>query len=551
MIRFSKYGKWIFIVAIPLFMLTSAASNYFELSKQLDIFGALFKEINNVYVDEVEPSKLMRSCIDGMLKKLDPYTVFYSESQIENSRIDNNEKLTGIGIYFKVVNNKAIITEVIKDLPADNTGIVPGDQISLIDGKSTDGKSYDDISKVLKGEAGSSINLTITKASGGKQDVSIKRQEFTETNVPYYGMMNKNVGLITLKIFNPNAANDVKDAFEDLKKNNPNMKGIILDLRGNPGGLLTEAVNIVNLFVNKNNLVVSTKGKVAEWNNTFKTLSDPIDTKMPVVVLTDSKSASASEIVSGALQDYDRGVVAGQKTFGKGLVQITKNLSYGTGFKVTVAKYYIPSGRCIQAINYSERNADGSVKKIPDSLKQEFKTQNGRKVYDGGGVDPDMLMEAEVDDPLINELLKQQLIFDFATKYVLTKPKPSEASSFTISKEDYQAFIDFVKERSFKYETETEKKLALLKEQSSKEEYYKAISSEYESLMTAIDNKKEQELVQNQEKISQLLESEICNRYFYVRGKLEKSLQSDSWVKRAIEVLETPKRYNDFLVAKK
>jgi carboxyl-terminal processing protease len=551
MIRFSKYGKWIFIVAIPLFMLTSAASNYFELSKQLDIFGALFKEINNVYVDEVEPSKLMRSCIDGMLKKLDPYTVFYSESQIENSRIDNNEKLTGIGIYFKVVNNKAIITEVIKDLPADKTGIVPGDQISLIDGKSTDGKSYDDISKVLKGEAGSSINLTITKASGGKQDVSIKRQEFTETNVPYYGMMNKNVGLITLKIFNPNAANDVKDAFEDLKKNNPNMKGIILDLRGNPGGLLTEAVNIVNLFVNKNNLVVSTKGKVAEWNNTFKTLSDPIDTKMPVVVLTDSKSASASEIVSGALQDYDRGVVAGQKTFGKGLVQITKNLSYGTGFKVTVAKYYIPSGRCIQAINYSERNADGSVKKIPDSLKQEFKTQNGRKVYDGGGVDPDMLMEAEVDDPLINELLKQQLIFDFATKYVLTKPKPSEASSFTISKEDYQAFIDFVKERSFKYETETEKKLALLKEQSSKEEYYKAISSEYESLMTAIDNKKEQELVQNQEKISQLLESEICNRYFYVRGKLEKSLQSDSWVKRAIEVLETPKRYNDFLVAKK
>lgn len=551
MIRFSKYGKWIFIVAIPLFMLTSAATNYFELSKQLDIFGALFKEINNVYVDEVEPSKLMRSCIDGMLKKLDPYTVFYSESQIENSRIDNNEKLTGIGIYFKVVNNKAIITEVIKDLPADKTGIVPGDQISLIDGKSTDGKSYEDISKVLKGEAGSSINLTITKASGGKQDISIKRQEFTETNVPYYGMMNKNVGLITLKIFNPNAAKDVKDAFEDLKKNNPNMKGIILDLRGNPGGLLTEAVNIVNLFVNKNNLVVSTKGKVAEWNNTFKTLSDPIDTKMPVVVLTDSKSASASEIVSGALQDYDRGVVAGQKTFGKGLVQITKNLSYGTGFKVTVAKYYIPSGRCIQAINYAERNADGSVKKIPDSLKQEFKTQNGRKVYDGGGVDPDMLLEAEVDDPLINELLKQQLIFDFATKYVLTKPKPSEASSFTISKEDYQAFIDFVKERSFKYETETEKKLALLKEESSKEEYYKAISSEYESLMAAIDNKKEQELFQNQEKISQLLESEICNRYFYVRGKLEKSLQSDSWVKRAIGVLENPKRYNDFLVAKK
>lgn len=548
---FSKYGKWMLIVTIPLFLLTSAANSYFELSKQLDIFGALFKEINNVYVDEVEPSKLMRSCIDGMLKKLDPYTVFYSESQIENSRIDNNEKLTGIGIYFRVVNKKAIVTEIIKDLPADKASIVPGDQILLIDGKSTEGKSYDDISKVLKGEAGSSLNLSILKASGEKQEVSVKRQEFTETNVPFYGMMNKNVGLITLKIFNPNAAKDVKEAFEDLKKNNPSMKGIILDLRGNPGGLLTEAVNIVNLFVNKNNLVVSTKGKVAEWNNTFKTMSDPIDTKMPVIVLTDSKSASASEIVSGALQDYDRGVVAGQKTFGKGLVQITKNLSYGTGFKVTVAKYYIPSGRCIQAINYAERNADGSVKKIPDSLKQEFKTQNGRKVYDGGGVDPDMLMEAQVDVPLINELLKQQLIFDFATKYVQTKPKPTEASSFAISKEDYQAFIDFVKEKNFKYETETEKKLAYLKEQSTKEEYYKAISNEYETLLNAINIKKEQELTQNREKISQLIESEICNRYFYVKGKLEKSLQSDSWVKKAIEVLENPKKYNDFLVAKK
>jgi carboxyl-terminal processing protease len=532
-------------------VLTSAGNSFFELSKQLDIFGALFKEINNVYVDETEPSKLMRACLDGMLKQLDPYTNYYSESQIENSRIQNSEKLTGIGIYFDLFDKTPVITDLIKDLPADKAGIVSGDKMIAIDGKSTAGKSFDDVSKALKGEAGTTIALTLQRVNGKTEEVAVKRQEFHETNVPFFGMLNKETGLINLKIFNPDAGKDVKDAFQSLKKENPGMKSLIIDLRGNPGGLLNEAVNIVNLFVEKNKLVVTTKGKVAEWNSTFKTLNDPIDTKIPIVVITDNKSASASEIVSGCIQDYDRGVILGQKTYGKGLVQVTKNLSYGTMLKVTTAKYYIPSGRCIQAINYAERNADGSVKKIPDSLKHEFRTAGNRKVFDGGGIDPDVLIEKPEHSPVVDALAKQHLLFDFASLYRSKHESIDNPDIFKLSDKDFEEFVAFVQSKNFTYTSATDKLFAKLKETTSEEKYYDAIKPAYEESLASLSKAKQKDVIANKAEICTLLENEICNRYFYIHGKIEKSLQSDPWVKKALQLLANPKEYNELLTSKK
>lgn len=532
-------------------VLTSAGNSFFELSKQLDIFGALFKEVNNVYVDETEPSKLMRSCLDGMLKQLDPYTNYYSESQIENSKIQNSEKLTGIGIYFDLFDKTPVITDLIKDLPADKAGIVSGDKIMAIDGKSTSGKSFDDVSKALKGEAGTTIALTLQRVNGKTEEVTVKRQEFHETNVPFYGMLNKETGLINLKIFNPDAGKDVKEAFQSLKKDNPGMKSLIIDLRGNPGGLLNEAVNIVNLFIDKNKLVVTTKGKVAEWNSTFKTLNDPADTKIPIVVITDSKSASASEIVSGCIQDYDRGVILGQKTYGKGLVQVTKNLSYGTMLKVTTAKYYIPSGRCIQAINYAERNPDGSVKRIPDSLKHEFRTAGNRKVFDGGGIDPDLLVEKPEHSPVVDALVKQHLLFEFASLYRSKHESIDSPDKFKLSDKDYDDFVAFVQSKNFSYKSETDKLFAKLKETTSEEKYYDAIKVAYEESLTNLSKAKEKDVLANKAEIATLLENEICNRYFYIHGKIEKSLQSDPWVKKALQLLANPKEYNELLTSKK
>lgn len=532
-------------------VLTSAGNSFFELSKQLDIFGALFKEINNVYVDETEPSKLMRACLDGMLKQLDPYTNYYSESQIENSRIQNSEKLTGIGIYFDLFDKTPVITDLIKDLPADKAGIVSGDKMIAIDGKSTAGKSFDDVSKALKGEAGTTIALTLQRVNGKTEEVAVKRQEFHETNVPFFGMLNKETGLINLKIFNPDAGKDVKDAFQSLKKENPGMKSLIIDLRGNPGGLLNEAVNIVNLFVEKNKLVVTTKGKVAEWNSTFKTLNDPIDTKTPIVVITDNKSASASEIVSGCIQDYDRGVILGQKTYGKGLVQVTKNLSYGTMLKVTTAKYYIPSGRCIQAINYAERNADGSVKKIPDSLKHEFRTAGNRKVFDGGGIDPDVLIEKPEHSPVVDALAKQHLLFDFASLYRSKHESIDNPDIFKLSDKDFEEFVAFVQSKNFTYTSATDKLFAKLKETTSEEKYYDAIKPAYEESLASLSKAKQKDVIANKAEICTLLENEICNRYFYIHGKIEKSLQSDPWVKKALQLLANPKEYNELLTSKK
>jgi carboxyl-terminal processing protease len=546
--------KWIYGALIILMSLSfvSAADHYFEITRNLDVFTALFRDVNISYVDETDPSKLMRTCIDGMLKTLDPFTNYISESQIETYRIQNSEKLVEIGIHFLIMDSVPVITDLIQGLPADKAGLQIGDKMLALDGESTKGKTYDEVTQALRGQSGSPISILVHTIQGDTKNLSITRQEYQQTNVPYYGMLSPQIGCINLKIFNPNAGKDVKDAYEKLKANNPGLKGIILDLRGNPGGLLTEAVNVVNVFVEKNKLVVTTRGRVSEWNSTFKTLNDAADTKIPVVVITDNHSASASEIVSGCFQDYDRGVIIGQKTYGKGLVQITKNLSYNTMLKVTTAKYYIPSGRCIQAINYAERNDDGSVKRIPDSLKHAFKTADGRKVWDGGGVDPDLPIAKADPNPLVDALLSKNVIFNFATEYKLKHASIPPAADFKITDKDYEDFVAFAKTQKYSYKTESDKLLEKLKEAATEEKYYDAVKSQYEDIRKKMEADKESGLQKDKKQIATLIADEICCRYYYLNGKIEKSLQNDPLAIKAIELLNNPQgEYKDLLTARK
>lgn len=534
----------------------SFADNYFEISKNLDVFSALYKEVNTYYVDDVEPSKLMRTCIDGMLKTLDPFTNYFSGSQIENAKMHQGGKFGGIGVEIEVMNNYPVIISVEQNQPADKSGIHAGDVIKSIDGESTLNRKKDEVEKFLVGQPKSPVSVEVERKVSLTESKSfyftVTREEIQETSVPFYGMITPEVGCIKLKIFNEGAGKDVKAAFDSLKKANPNMKGVILDLRSNPGGLLNEAVNIVNVFEEKDKLVVTTKGKVDEWNNTFKTLNDPSDTKIPVVVITNSMSASASEIVSGTMQDYDRGVVIGQRTYGKGLVQVTKPLSYNTMLKVTTAKYYIPTGRCIQALLYAEKNADGSVKRIPDSLKVAFKTINSaRTVYDGGGVDPDVKLAKPEHSKIAETLYTKNYIFDFASAYRLAHDTIADAAKFKLTEKDFNDFVAYVKTKDCTYKTESEEKLDALKEAASEEKYFDAVKTQYEAIKQKLNHDKEQDLIKNKDEIITVLENEIAGRYYYAYGKVKKSYQNDAEVAKAIELITNPQQYSEILSAKK
>ncbi len=546
----------IFVVVIISIGLMSFADAYFEISKNLDVFSALYKEVNTYYVDDVEPSKLMRTCIDGMLKTLDPFTNYFSGSQIENARIHQGGKFGGIGIEIEVMNDYPVITEVTQGQPANLKGIQAGDVIKTIDGESTKNKKKDEVEKFLVGQPKSAVSLQVERKTSLLETknlaFTVEREEIQETSVPFYGMITPEIGCIKLKIFNEGAGKDVKEAFDSLKKANPKMKGLVLDLRSNPGGLLNEAVNIVNVFVEKNELVVTTKGKVDEWNNAFKTLNDPSDTKIPLVIITNSMSASASEIVSGTMQDLDRGVIIGQRTYGKGLVQVTKPLSYKTMLKVTTAKYYIPTGRCIQALLYAEKNADGSVKRIPDSLKVAFKTlHSGRTVYDGGGVDPDVKLPKPEHSKVAEALYIKNYIFDFASAYRLMHPTIPDAAAFKLTDKDFDDFVAYVKTKDYSYKTETEEKLEALKDAAGEEKYFTAVKEQYEAIKKKVEQDKQQDLVTNKSEIMTVLENEIAGRYYYAYGKVKKGYQNDAEVAKAIELINNADQYSELLSAKK
>lgn len=540
------------LVVIASFLAISSNSNtsYFEISKNLDIYATLYKELNTYYVDELEPSKLIQTSIHSMLSSLDPYTNFISEADMEGYKLQTTGKYGGVGALIRVVDNYVVISEPYKGFAADKYGLQAGDKIIEVEGNSTEGKNTEDISKLLKGQAGTKVNLTVSRLQkdGTEKDISveIEREEIKINNVSYYGMVSDDIGFIRLSNFTQKAGQEVRDALVELKKNEK-LKGVILDLRGNPGGLLNEAVNVSNVFIDKGQEIVSTKGKVSEWDKTFKTVNNAEDVEIPLAVLINSESASASEIVSGSIQDLDRGVIIGERSFGKGLVQTTRSLSYNTKLKVTTAKYYIPSGRCIQAINYAEKNEDGSVAKIPDSLQTAFKTSKGRLVYDGGGILPDIHVDQTMMSNITLSLLRKNYIFNYATLYKVNNTSITAAKQFKLSDNDYENFINFLKGKDYDYATDSEKLLDKLKEASKDEKYYDAIESELENLTLKIKHDKEKDLKKHKDQISTFLKEEIASRYYLAEGRIEASFDSDDYVKKAIEVLHNESEYNNIL----
>lgn len=512
------------------------AEDYFEISKNLDIFVSLFREVNMYYVDETKPGEMMKTGIDAMLEGLDPYTNYITESEIEDYRFITTGEYGGIGASIREIEGKVVITEPFEGYPAQRIGILAGDVIEEVDGKKIGTKSSEEINRLLRGQSGTTLLLGLRRPGTPQlMKFEVKREEIKVKNVPYYGMLNNETGFIKLTGFTENAAGEVKDALLKLK-NEKGCKSLVLDLRDNPGGLLREAVDIVNLFVDKGIEVVFTKGKVKDWDKTYKTLNAPVDNSIPLVVLVNKGSASASEIVSGALQDLDRAVVIGQRTFGKGLVQQTKPLTYGAQVKITVAKYYVPSGRCIQALDYSNRSDDGSVEKVPDSLITAFKTKVGRIVYDGAGINPDLTTEMTNQSALMTSLNNGNYIFEFATDYVITHPKPETPRSFTFTEKDYLDFLSFMKNKKFEYRTKSEIELQAFSENAKNEKYFEDVKGEYETLRQKMESRKKDDLVKFKNVILPLLEQEIVSRYYYESGRLEAGIKYDDEIREAVAV---------------
>lgn len=515
----------------------------FEIMKNLDIYSALIKELNQDYVDEINPGDLNETAIKAMLESLDPYTNFIPESQVEDYKFITTGQYGGIGSLIHQQGEYVVISEPYEGSPAQKSGIKAGDRILEINGKKAKGKNYDEVSAILKGQAGTKVTLLLER-DGENQPLekTITREIIKIENIPYYGMVDKGIGYIKLSGFTQHAAREARAAFLKLKENNT-LTGIIIDLRGNGGGLLNEAVDIANIFIDRGEEIVSTRGKKADKNRSHLTTNTPVDVNIPVVVMVDRQSASASEILAGAMQDLDRGIVLGQRTFGKGLVQNVVPLSYNSQMKITVAKYYIPSGRCIQAIDYSHKGKDGSFSKIPDSLIRAFKTRNGRTVYDGGGINPDVVSASPKYSNLALALYGKYYLFDFATKYAIKNPSIPPAASFAITDSLYNEFLTYIQGKEYTYTTRSERALEELKKEAVKENYFNAISDEYDLLVKQMANDKKEDLNKYKKQIEELLKMEIISRYYYQKGKIEAALQDDPQLNDAISLLHDKDRY--------
>jgi carboxyl-terminal processing protease len=523
------------------------SQDYFEISKNLDVFNTLYRELNIAYVDETKPGQLMKTGIEAMLASLDPYTNYYTENDIEDYRYMTTGEYGGIGALIQDVNKKITVTEPYDGFAAFNAGLRAGDEIVEVNGISVVGKRTEDITSLLKGQAGTPIKLKVIRLGQTTPvEINMKREEIKVKAVPYYTMLNPEVGYIKLTSFTDNCSGEVKDALLKLKEQN--CKSLVLDLRGNPGGLLHEAVNIVNFFVDKNNEVVSTRGKVKDWNKQYFSLYAPIDTQMPLVVLVDNNSASASEIVSGALQDLDRAVIVGQRSYGKGLVQQTRDLTYNTKLKVTVAKYYIPSGRCIQALDYTHKDEEGRVEKVPDSLITAFKTKNGRIIYDGAGILPDYKTESVKYSNILATLLNKNHIFTYVNHYLLKHPGyKATASTVSLSDEDYNDFMAYLKDKDYNYKTQSDFALEELKTDASTEKYYESIKTEYEALLNKMAANKKDDLIRFKPEIKQFIEEEIASRFEFQKGRIETALRYDKEVTEAKKLLADKARMTTIL----
>ena len=510
----------------------------FQVAKNLDIFATVYKEVNINYVDEINSTKLIKRGLDAMMESLDPYTEFVPESEIEDYKlhyISTQYGGIGAGVYNR--NKKVIISQLFEGYPAQKADVRVGDEVLKINDVDLNGKTSDEVSALLKGAKGGVVKLLVKRENVAQPIVkNLLREEIKQPNVPYHGMLKSGIGYIKLDKFLENSAQEVQDALLDLKKNNP--KGIVLDLRYNGGGILQEAVKIVNFFVPKGVEVVAQKGKVKEKNNIYYTQNAPIETELPLVVLVNGRSASASEIVAGALQDLDRAVIVGQRSYGKGLVQQTFSMPYNSLVKITISKYYVPSGRCIQAIDYTHRKEDGTVVKVADSLIHEFKTKDGRSVYDGSGIYPDVAVKQELPANITRALVNKMLIFNYANNYRNTHNQLPSADNFSVSEADYADFVKYLSGKDYSYSTQTERLLTDLKIIADREKQMGEIKNEYEALKTKLAASKKNDLVQHQAEIKKVLESELVTRYYYEKGRIENSFKFDKELDAATQVIQ-------------
>ncbi len=535
------------VIIFSINTLKAQDQNNFELSKNLEIYADILRQLNLNYADDIKPGELNSNAIDAMLAKLDPYTVYVPESRREDFELMTKGEYGGIGSLIQKHGDYVIIAEPYENFPAQKAGLKAGDEIRAIDGESAKGKSTSDVSEKLKGTPGTSFILTIKRYGDTiTRNIKIVREKIKIPNVPYYGMVSDDVGYISLRQFNPNSANDVRNALNDLVSKY-HIKGVILDLRGNGGGLLNEAVDIVNIFVPKNRVIVTTKGKVSSNTRVYRTRNASTNTQIPLVVLVNGYSASASEIVAGSIQDLDRGVIMGEKTFGKGLVQNIVDLPYNSKLKLTVAKYYIPSGRCIQKIDYFGDVATDSLGNIPDSAYRMFKTKDGRKVYDKGGIEPDVQISGREFNQISADLYAQNYLFNFANDFELKHDSIAPAKEFVVSDSIFNDFKNYVKNHNFDYKTETEALLEKIRKSAKREDYSGALDAKIDELSDEISVEKKKDIDKNKAEIEEMLKVEIVTRYYYQRGKIQSSLINDPEIAEALKVLNDKSLYSSIL----
>lgn len=544
-----RYWALVVLAAIGSLAFTPPAERYFEVAKNLDIFASLFREVNKLYVDDISPTKMVHTGIDQMLNSLDPYTNYISEDQVEDFRTQNTGQYGGIGATTKNFRNRTVVSMVYEAYPAYKNGLRIGDEVIKMDGIELSKLSQEEANHLMRGQVGTLVKLSVKRLGQENLiELEFKREKIKINNVPYSGMITDEVGYIQLTEFTSEAGKEVKNALVSLKEKGA--KSIVFDLRGNPGGLLFEAVNICNLFVPKGKKIVDTKGKLEEHNITYETLNAPIDLDIPVAVLINRGSASASEIVAGTLQDYDRAVIIGERSFGKGLVQLSRPLPYHAQVKITTAKYYTPTGRCIQVLDYSHRRTDGSIASIPDSLKKEFKTSNGRKVFDGGGIDPDIKLPSAEASLVVQSLYTNGFIFDFATFYASKNTNLKTGKNFILSEQQYQEFVQWMKGKDYSYQSIFQDGAEALQSAAKKEKYYTEIKPQLEAIQAKLKESRKNDLFFFKDQIKMLLEEEIIARYYFEKGTIEARFKRDSQLKKAVEVLGDPLAYKKILNTK-
>ncbi len=533
-----------------MFIRATTSDPYFEISKNLDIYTNLFKELNTFYVDPIEPGKLVKTGVDAMLRELDPYTNYITEADIEDYEFMTTGKYGGIGANMQRKGEDIYVADVYENSPAHAAGLHPGDLVEAIDGKSLKGKSIDDLGVLLKGSPGTQLKMRVKDAyTAITTEKLITRGEIEISSVPYAGLVgpDKTIAYVRLTQFTQQCGNQVKDAFDSLKRVQPSLSGLILDLRNNPGGLLDEAVNTCNIFLDKGQPVVSTRYKIPEMNKEYKTTLPAWNKDLPLAVIINKSSASASEIVSGTMQDLDRGVIIGTLSYGKGLVQVTRPLGFKSHLKLTVARYYTPSGRCIQALDYTHRRADGSVGLIADSLKRTFKTRTGRDVLSGGGVEPDVKVKDEPISLVATTLYSKNYIFDYATIYASKHKSIPDPTEFSLTEAEFNEFAKWIESKDYSYKTETEIQFDSLKSTAIREKYYDNVKSEFDKLETRLSHDKKQDLLKHKEQVKHVLESEIASRFYYTRGRMAQTMQYDKELAKAVSIISDPIAYKKIL----